>query len=30
MYNIIDIPSVKKCVVLDSDYSILASLKEGE
>ena len=29
-YNIIEIPSVKKRVFLDSDYSILANLKEGE
>ena len=29
-YNIIEIPSVKKRVFLDSDYSILADLKEGE
>ena len=29
-YNIIEIPSVKKRVFLDSDYSILADLKDGE
>ena len=29
-YNIIEIPSVKKRVFLDSDYSILVNLKEGE
>lgn len=29
-YNIYEIPSVKKRVFLDSDYSILADLKEGE
>ena len=29
-YNIIEIPSVKKRVFLDSDYSILQNLKEGE
>ena len=29
-YNIIEIPSVKKRVFLDSDYSILTNLKEGE
>ena len=29
-YNIYEIPSVKKRVFLDSDYSILANLKEGE
>ena len=30
LYNIYEIPSVKKRVFLDSDYSILADLKEGE
>ena len=29
-YNIIEIPSVKKRVFLDSDYSCLANLEEGE
>ena len=29
-YNIYEIPSVKKRVFLDSDYSIFADLKEGE
>lgn len=29
-YNIIEIPSVKKRVFMDSDYTILKSLKEGE
>ena len=29
-YNIIEIPSVKKRVYLDSDYAILTSLKDGE
>lgn len=29
-YNIIEIPSVKKRVFLDSDYTVLANLKEGE
>lgn len=29
-YNIIEIPSVKKRVFMDSDYSILKSLKDGE
>lgn len=29
-YNIYEIPSVKKRVFLDSDYSILADLKDGE
>jgi hypothetical protein len=29
-YNIIEIPSVKKRVYLDSDYTILTSLKEGD
>ena len=29
-YNIYEIPSVNKRVFLDSDYSILADLKEGE
>lgn len=29
-YNIIEIPSVKKRVFMDSDYSILLSLKDGE
>ena len=29
-YNIIEIPSVKKRVYLDSDYTILTSLKDGE
>ena len=29
-YNIIEIPSVKKRVFLDCDYSILKNLKEGE
>ena len=29
-YNIIEIPSVKKRVFLDSDCSILVNLKEGE
>lgn len=28
-YNIIEIPSVKKRVYLDSDYTILTSLKDG-
>jgi hypothetical protein len=30
LYNIIEIPSEKKRVFLDSDYSILADLKDGE
>jgi len=30
LYNIIEIPSTKKRVFLDSDYSILANLQEGE
>lgn len=30
LYNIIEIPSVKKRVFLDSDYSVLVNLKEGE
>ena len=29
-YNIVEIPSVKKRVFLDSDYSCLLNLKEGE
>jgi len=29
-YNIIEIPSVKKRVFLDSDYSCLMNLKEGD
>ena len=29
-YNIIEIPSVKKRVYLDSDYTILTSLKDGD
>ena len=29
-YNIIEIPSVKKRVFLDSDYTVLANLKDGE
>lgn len=29
-YNIIEIPSVKKRVFMDSDYSVLLSLKDGE
>lgn len=29
-YNIIEIPSVKKRVFMDSDYTILKTLKEGE
>lgn len=29
-YNIIQIPSIKKRVFMDSDYSILLNLKEGE
>jgi len=29
-YNIIEIPSTKKRVFMDSDYTILKSLKEGE
>ena len=29
-YNIIEIPSVKKRVFMDSDYKILKSLKDGE
>ena len=29
-YNIIEIPSVKKRVFCDSDYSVLLNLKEGE
>lgn len=29
-YNIIEIPSVKKRVFMDSDYSILKQLKDGE
>lgn len=29
-YNIIEIPSIKKRVYLDSDYTILTSLKKGE
>lgn len=29
-YNIIEIPSVKKRVFLDSDYSCLLNLKDGE
>ena len=29
-YNIIEIPSVKKRVYMDSDYSILTTLKDGE
>ena len=30
LYNIIEIPSVKKRVFMDSDYRCLADLKEGE
>jgi len=30
LYNIYEIPSVKKRIFLDSDYSILTTLKEGE
>ncbi len=30
LYNIIVIESVKKRVFLDSDYTVLASLKDGE
>lgn len=30
LYNIIEIPSEKKRVYLDSDYSVLADLKDGE
>lgn len=29
-YNIIEIPSIKKRVFMDSDYSILTTLKDGE
>lgn len=29
-YNIIEIPSIKKRVFMDSDYSVLLSLKDGE
>ena len=29
-YNIKEIPSVKKRVFMDSDYSILKNLEEGE
>lgn len=29
-YNIIEIPSIKKRVFMDSDYSVLMNLKEGE
>ena len=29
-YNMIEIPSIKKRVFMDSDYSILKTLKEGE
>ena len=29
-YRIIDIPSVKKRVFLDSDYTVLFDLQEGE
>ena len=29
-YNIIEIPSIKKRVYMDSDYSILQNLKDGE
>lgn len=29
-YNIIEVPSVKKRVYLDSDYTILTSLKDSE
>ncbi len=29
-YNIIEIPSEKKRIYLDSDYTILMSLKDGE
>lgn len=29
-YNIIEIPSVKKRIFCDSDYSVLLNLKEGE
>lgn len=29
-YNIVEIPSVKKRVFLDSDYSVLMNLKDGE
>ena len=28
-YNIIEIPSVKKRVFMDSDYSVLLTLEEG-
>lgn len=30
LYNIIEIPSVKKRVYMDSDYSVLLELKEGD
>ena len=29
-YNIIEIPSIKKRVFMDSDYSVLLNLKDGE
>ena len=29
-YRIVDVPSMKKRVFLDSDYSVLLSLQEGE
>ena len=29
-YNIVEIPSIKKRVFLDSDYSVLLTLKDGE
>jgi hypothetical protein len=29
-YNIIEIPSEKKRVYLDSDYTVLMNLKDGE
>ena len=29
-YNIIEIPSIKKRIFMDSDYSILLNLKDGE
>ena len=30
VYNIVEIPSIKKRVFMDSDYSILLNLKDGE
>ena len=30
LYNIKEIPSIKKRVFMDSDYSILLNLKDGE